>query len=918
MLDQQYHLYSVDTCDFFSCHERNLYIKSCKYHREQKYVQDKLRVLEKTLKQSGYSDEELKILKAGCFGHANTNHLKDDVLAYLRWEKIHLHKKEKQKTAKEQLCSLLSNKIKQNERTNGTDHIRTLSRRHLNDTNVISAFSSVLSRAIGIGQDELTDAMIIVRIYHFDIFKDLLYYGFVYQGEKYQYFSSSAGQIRQKKAVFLRESVFCRIEKNIMCGLTIDKINAKGGINVNKYLACLALANSASDKWEQFDIDRTIVVEDFETDVNGACDFVDETDYSITRKTGSIPIPHTDGAGMILPSLSSVNFIFRAPWMKGLLGVFDFRKFAEKNNYSPVICDIYGQKHDIIAEDIQIIFTKSQFKMYKYYENWEEYKTYFKNYGCCAGICSMEEERIKNAKINYQMLQTFTDITDEEITLLTKASAEKIKNICSSKETMLELLGVTPYNTKMTPFQEALKLYPALLNDTFAKDVLRDAKNSLLKKYRSGKLEIKGKYTFLLPDFYAACEYWFGHIKMPDGLLDDQEVYCRLLRTHKKLDCLRSPHLYKEHAVRQNTAHESYRERAVKIGEWFTTNGLYASTHDLISKILMYDVDGDKSLVVYDPDFIRIAERNMNGIVPLYYNMRKASPAALNRRSIYEGLCAAFTGGNIGIYSNYIAKIWNDDVFQSGTDEEKRQAVDCVKRLCCQNNFVIDYAKTLYKPEFPKKIKTQIAKYTNALLPAFFEYAKDKDKSQVRKRNGSLVNQIYEKIPDQPIRTRRLTLDMPAYRTMMSDKTAVCAKEVAALYDKLNRTYRYMSVFKENDSPNIGYIVCKIRELFCQTGYCDREITDMLVEYLYGREKRTKQLLWLCYGPQIVANLKQNLKPPKTKFIRCTECGEWIEVAQKARTKRCSRCNAIVQKEKTRLRVQNLRKNTVANHQESQ
>ncbi len=910
MLDQQYHLYSVDTCDFLSSHENNLYIKSCKYHKEQRYVQEKLRALEKGLKQSANSGEELHAQKTNCFDIAATNKWNNAAQEYLFWQKILLHKREKRKDAKDKLRTLLSNKIRQNELTDGTDHIRTLSRSHLKDTNVICAFSSVLSRTIGIRQNELTDALIIVQIYHFDIFKDLLYYGFLYQGEKYLYFSSSAGQIRQKKAVFLRESVFHRIEKNIMCGLTIDKINAKGGINVNKYLACLALANSASDKWEQFDIDRAIVVDDFETEVNGSYDFVDETDYSITRKTGSIPIPHTDGAGMILPSLSAENFIFRAPWMKGLLGVFDFRKFVKENNYSPVIRDIYGQKHNIIAEDIQIIFTKSQFKMYKFYDDWDEYKTNFKKYGCSAGICSTEEERIKNAKINYQMLQTFTDITDEEITLLTKTSAEKIKNICSSKETMLEILGVTPYNTNMTPFQEALKLYPALLNDTYAKDVLRDAKNSLLKKYRSGKLEIKGKYMFLLPDFYAACEYWFGQIQTPAGLLDDQEVYCRLLRAYKKLDCLRSPHLYKEHAVRQNAAHESSQDRAAKIGKWFTTNGLYASTHDLISKILMYDVDGDKSLVVYDPDFIRIAERNMNGIVPLYYNMQKASPTELNLNHIYEGLCAAFTGGNIGIYSNHIAKIWNDDVFLSGSDEEKQQAVDCVKRLCCQNNFVIDYAKTLYKPEFPKEIKTQIAKYTNALLPAFFVYAKDKDASQVRGRNGSLVNQIYTKIPDQPIRTRRHTEDTLAYRTLMSDKTAVCAKEVAALYDKLNRTYRYMSVFQENDIQNIGYIVCKIREVFRRTGLCDREITDMLVEYLYGREKRTKQLLWLCYGAQIVANLRQNLHPPKTKFICCAECKEWVEVGLTTRTKRCRRCNSIIQKEKTRLRVQKLRKRT--------
>lgn len=209
----------------------------------------------------------------------------------------------------------------------------------------------------------------------------------------------------------------------------------------------------------------------------------------------------------------------------------------------------------------------------------------------------------------------------------------------------------------MTPFQKAVKLYPALLNDTYAKDVLREVKNSLLKKYRSGKLEINGKYLFLLPDFYAACEYWFGHIKNPVGLLHDKEVFCQTWRRYEKLDCLRSPHLYREHAIRLNTANEKYADRSRLIRKWFLTDALYTSTHDFISKLLQFDVDGDRSLVVADRDFIAVAERNMNDIVPLYYNMRHAKPTALNGRTIYAGLHKAFTGTSIGLYSNDISKI---------------------------------------------------------------------------------------------------------------------------------------------------------------------------------------------------------------------------------------------------------------------
>ena len=138
---------------------------------------------------------------------------------------------------------------------------------------------------------------------------------------------------------------------------------------------------------------------------------------------------------MMLPNAfgkAQKNMMVRLPWVKGLLGVFDYKKFIQVNNCSPVIKDIYGKEHDIIAEDIQVIFTKSQFKMCKYYNSWEQYKNLYKQYGCTAGYTNMEEERIKDATINYQMLQTLTDITEEEINDICSLSTDRLTNLCSS------------------------------------------------------------------------------------------------------------------------------------------------------------------------------------------------------------------------------------------------------------------------------------------------------------------------------------------------------------------------------------------------------------------------------------------------------------------------------------------------------
>lgn len=318
MLDKQYNMYSVDTGHFYSNHEKYLHNMNCKYRKERNYVQNKLPEIEKKLMQYGYTEDDIKNLKNEKIEKIDIIESSYDMISkYLHWVRLIKHKRKKAKESKEELFTLLSNKVIQNELTDGKDHIRIIREDSINDTNIISVFDSSLSRIIDIKQDELTEALIVVQVYYFDVFKDISFYGFQFKGKRYKYFTSSAGQIRKKKAVFIKESVWNKIEKTIMCGLTIDKINSKGGNNVNKHLAYMALTNSATDEWREFDIDKSIVIDDFETNVYGTFDFVDEIDYSITRKTDYVPIPHTDGAGMILPSISTKNFMFRAPWIKG-------------------------------------------------------------------------------------------------------------------------------------------------------------------------------------------------------------------------------------------------------------------------------------------------------------------------------------------------------------------------------------------------------------------------------------------------------------------------------------------------------------------------------------------------------------------------------------------------------------------------
>ncbi len=860
-LQNQVHIYNVDTSAFYNKKEERIHIRSIEY----KKLRDKLKkVYEKA------DDEKKERL-------INLNIKINNRVKYL-----------KQK---------LSNTLMQNK------DVRTLNENYLKPCNVVSIFESSLSRALDIKTNTLSNDLIIVQTFFFDVLKDAILNGLFVNGEKYICFTASAGQIRTKKTVFIREESLKEIENSLMCGLTIDKINKYGGVNVNKFLAYLALSNSATDLWEDFDITKCIVVDDMETEVYGLVDFINDETYEITRQEMNVPIVHTDGCGMILPSENKKSFMVRLPWVKGLLVPFDYVKFIKTYNTKSKIKDIYGKEWDVIKDDIRVIFTKSQFKMWKYYKSWEEYCENFKKYSCQAGKCNEEEDEIKNAKINYQMLQTITDITDAELLELCKENMEDINKIVYDKKHMLKLLGVTKENKNKNYIQQALEIYPNLIDDDYLKNIINQTKKSLVKKARIAKIKLDCKYTFMCPDLYAFCEYLFLGNKNPKGLLKDGEVYCSLYKDKDKLDCLRSPHLYKEHAIRKNVKDKM--DNNIDRSEWFITKGLYLSVHDLISKMLQNDFDGDKSLVCAEELFVEIAERNMKDIVPLFYNMKKAEPEIINNISIYNGLIAAYTGGNIGCYSNNISKIWdNEEIWSSDDKDKKEEALKAIKLLCMENNFTIDYAKTLYKPERPKEIKKLISKYTKRKLPHFFIYAKDKKRHQVESINNSTVNKLLKIIPNPRVSLNKLKLDDFDYNMLILDDYKNKDRKVIKAYKELD-IKKYTMFNRNKNSENYNYVYKDIRDRILEVNGDIQHVIYSLVKYLYEVKKiKNKTTLWECFGDVLVKNLKYNVS---LSYMYCEKCGNLTKRNndKSHSQKYCKKCSLEMIKIRDRIRKSN-------------
>ena len=151
------------------------------------------------------------------------------------------------KKHKEQLSGLLKKSLEDN-------ITRELNPESVKDKNIINLFCSELTRNLGIQSYERSDKIIIVNVFFFEILNSIIHNGFNYKGDHYIFYSCGAGMIRTKRFMAVREKDYEKVQRTLMCGLTIDSINAQGGMNENKILSYKSLMASATDRIEDIRI----------------------------------------------------------------------------------------------------------------------------------------------------------------------------------------------------------------------------------------------------------------------------------------------------------------------------------------------------------------------------------------------------------------------------------------------------------------------------------------------------------------------------------------------------------------------------------------------------------------------------------------------------------------------------------------
>lgn len=839
---------------------------------------------------------------------------------------------------KEKELAVTNEKLLKEELVSNIDIVRTVNTDrdtlYSNQLRHIAIFESDLARAFECRDREFSEDIISVVTYYTEIFDSIIHNGFLLNNEKFIFFTAGAGQTRNKKSTFVKESKFMQHRDRLFCGLTEEIINNNGGMNTNKYTAYTSLCQSNTMLWNSFDIDKSIVIDDIEFELEnqlvryinvetkedrkyvsklkneislinlemknkkgckGYTKIVKElrekkkalqlqldekisSYYSIEEKRMSIPIPFTDGFGLILSK--EPTGMARLPFIKGLMSYAPYSEFKKAYGLkSCKITDIYGKKHNV--NNIKYIFTKSQFKMWSYFKSWEEYKENFKRYNCSACICNVEDNVKLNAHTNYQVLQTLTtEMTDDEILKLAGKDLYDLEHIGDDYKCMLSVLGATENTYNPSFLQQALIKYPEMLRDPFVRNQLINKKDSILKRMYSGKFNVHGAYTFIIPDVLACMQWWFLGERDLDklGCVNENNVSCSLFEKDEKVDCLRSPHLDHAHCIRNNQLDDSTKK-------WFKTKGVYVGVKDNMSKLLMYDNDGDKALVHDNEVIIDCAERFQAKypMIPNYYEMAKADAQDINNTNLFNGIVLAYHHGNIGTPSNDITGIWSTLDINS-TREEIKLAIESVAIKTAMVNFTIDYAKTLWKPEIPKHISEQLKKCGCKKVPYFFQYAKDKTIDQCEPRKTGCIDRIETLIPNKRI-TFKNVLGGYSYKNLISDDVDIASENAIKIIDLYNdihitKKIRYRDIdvsemLDESKKAKAKFELLRKRiknEMYEKTGCNDEYIVNVLVKAL--RADISKSTLFDVYGDIIIKNLQANI-PSNTKL--CEVCGERFE-----------------------------------------
>lgn len=359
--------------------------------------------------------------------------------------------------------------------------------------------------------------------------------GFYVNGTKYTPFMASAGMIRKNTAMFINNNI-----KHPLMDILENGRNESVAMVAAKFGAYFSLYSSST---LPVSFPKFAVVPDKEIKTLRRVDFVtykgDNLDDDVEEVVKELRLNAFDGQGLISPRLArqwseelEMDYTFscaiiRAPFLKGLVAVFDTEQFATEIAGKYNFIDIYGNEQDI--REIDLLVSESMFKLWSSYTDTDDYvsKCHQNHLGFSVAKVNPKEEN-NFSRTSYQFLQIL-NLNDADVANLCEPSINWFRNIGggSAEEMILYATGENDFEPqdfeRMDVVTKALLLNPALARDRHVQEKFTKTLERKKKESYMGSILINANYQFMVADpFYQMC-----HIMQVERrpLLEDGQHY---------------------------------------------------------------------------------------------------------------------------------------------------------------------------------------------------------------------------------------------------------------------------------------------------------------------------------------------------------------------------------------------------------
>ena len=364
-------------------------------------------------------------------------------------------------------------------------------------------------------------------------------------GETIQYrrFIGTANSIKKNTIIFVNVEVYDQLMWHMNNGRDMNKALVPA-----KLEAYLALSCSGSIPLKDFP--RIMVVKDCITNpIIPQLLHLDYTDMSKDEPVmellydQEIEVNGSDGFGLMMPEFSKkvneelggdpdtcVTFNSRCAFTKGMLVPFDFVEFAkQKNNGNYFVKDVWGNVQDVRCFDI--ILTESMLKLWDSYSSCDDYVQNCKDHEfdfCIAKTAPHELDSQQTS--NYQFLQDFINLTDDDINELVAPTVKHIKDALGMdwRKLLLYMCG-KGLDEKTYKYADilarAIMICPDIVNDKYVRLRIEKMIAKSIREAKIGVLQMHGNFQIITGDPYCLAESIFGLDK--NGLLKSGEAYSK-------------------------------------------------------------------------------------------------------------------------------------------------------------------------------------------------------------------------------------------------------------------------------------------------------------------------------------------------------------------------------------------------------